>query len=139
MDENEGTRITAMIRDVGPGIVTVRVAPTMPSSAKETNHKLCLAHEPSSLDAHIQTFTRSTHTHRRPSNTRRLSSVMSVRRLHREVHGGICCADGDLILHQYGWKLHHMIERRDCRPHAARIEWNAESTGIAMDCGPEIV
>ena len=60
------------------------------------NHNLCLAREPSSPGTHIRTSTRSAHTHRRPSNVRGLSSVMSVGRLHREAHRGTCSVDGEL-------------------------------------------
>ena len=45
---------------------------------------------------HTDVHSISRHTRRRPSNIRRLSPVMSVRRLHREAHGGISCVDGDL-------------------------------------------
>ena len=68
-----------------------RVTQTMSQS-----HKLCFAHETSSLGTQVRAFTRSAHAHRRPSNIRRLSSVMSVPRLHGQTHGVICCVGGDL-------------------------------------------
>ena len=97
-NEHEGARITAMIRDVGHGIWSgCRGVWPKPSRASpiSQNHKLPLSLA-SSPCTHTRTFTPPARTHRRPSNIRRLSSGMRVRELHREVHGGICCVDGDI-------------------------------------------
>lgn len=100
MNENEGTRITGMIRNTSPGLFRGRRSggpkkTRVPQTSQ--NHDLQFGHAPS-LVVIIppKKGSRHQHTHHRPAKIRWLLSVMSVGRLHREVRGGICCANGDL-------------------------------------------
>ena len=79
MDETEGMRITAMTRDVAPGLRSgCRSAGPKQFRVPQVsqNHKLCLAHEPR-LHRHPYTDVHSisTHTQRRPSNTAPAATV----------------------------------------------------------------
>ena len=100
MGENEGTRITAII-SAGPriqgGCRSVRPkqsrVPQITPPQKKTHTHFTLVMRQLPRHPYTDVHSISTHAQRR---IRRLSSVTNVRRLHREAHGGICCADGDV-------------------------------------------